>query len=248
MAIAFANLGSSANPDINNSANQSSYSNSSWTPPTDGLIVVFVDGRDSDFVTPPATPTVSGNSLTWVQIGSTYDCETGTGTYAHGISLFAADASDATTGVTTINFGEEQVHCVASFFQVTGADISSGVAAAFVQNQQNKASSGTEGSVTLNSPGDNSNRPIVFFWHYVIEATTPRTNWTEIDDFEGAGHDRGAESQWRTDAFETTASATWTTSNNWAGFAAEIKADLGNIEINVSPDDIAYYTQGIRVR
>lgn len=39
MAIAFVNDGASANPDINSSTDAAAYANSSWTPPTSGLIV-----------------------------------------------------------------------------------------------------------------------------------------------------------------------------------------------------------------
>lgn len=42
MPLAFSNLGASANPDINDSTDAASYSNTSWTPPTSGLIVVGV--------------------------------------------------------------------------------------------------------------------------------------------------------------------------------------------------------------
>ena len=55
---------------------------------------------------------------------------------------------------------------------------------------------------------------------------THRANWTEVDAFEGAGATRGGNSQYRDDAFETTASATWTTSDDWGGLAAELKATV----------------------
>src|SRR3972149_2242246 len=57
MTIAFANLGASANPDIASTANATSYDNTSWTPPTSGLIVVFVSNRgntDPENVARPA--------------------------------------------------------------------------------------------------------------------------------------------------------------------------------------------------
>lgn len=229
MAIAFSNLGSSANPDINSGTDASSYANTSWVPPTTGLICCFVQARDNSLTT--RTPTMSGNSLTWVRIGDTYDCSQGSVSDGNGITLFAANASGATEGQTTIDFGgNTQVHCTASFFQVTGADISDGVAAAFVQNQGNKGSSGTSGSVTLDAPGNLANRPISFFWHLVTESVSPRTNWTELDDLTGAEQARGVDSQYRPDTFEVTASASWTTSGYWGGFAAEIRA-LWNCDV-----------------
>lgn len=219
MAIAFANLGASANPDINSGANATSYANSSWTPPTSGLIIAYVQARRSGG---PDTPTISGNGITWTQIGSTFDCD-GTG---NGISLFGANASGSSTGVTTVDFGANtQLHCSTSFFQVTGVDLSGGIAAAFVQQPTNSGT-GTSGSVTLSAAADSANRPIVCFWHKVNETTTPRTNWTEIDDLSGGGQVRGVETQYRDDAFETTASASWTTSADWGGVAAELKVEI----------------------
>jgi hypothetical protein len=234
VAIAFSNLGASANPDINVDANQDSYVNSSWTPPTDGLIVACVMHKSVD--ESETYPSVSGNSLTWIKIDGGFI----PGTFILW-SVFAASASGATTGATTFDWGTvTQSHCDVSFFQITGVDLSGGVAAAFVQTPVDGAQSGTSGSVTLSAASDSANRPISFFGHRANESTTPRTNWNELDDLSGTGADRGSDTQYRDDTFETTASASWTTSEKWFGFAAEIKAegaaggitvDTGNITI-----------------
>jgi hypothetical protein len=216
MAIAFANLGASANPDINNSADQTSYANSSWTPPADGMIVVFVV---SQRVGGPDTPTISGNGLTWAQIGTPLTFST-----SRRLTLFGADATGSSAGVTTIDFGgNTQTFCNASFFHVTGADLSGGVAAAFVQTPTG-SDTGTTGSVTLAAAGNAANRPISAWFHLANEATTP--TWTEIDDLAGASPVRGLETQYRDDAFDTAAAASWATSSGWGGMAAEIKATV----------------------
>jgi len=224
-AIAFANLGASVgqgaegevNPDINLATDVTSYSNASWTPPTDGLIIAFVLSARSGG---PDTPTMSGNSLTWVQIGTTLAIGSG-----RGLSLFAANASGATTGATTVSFGANtQLGCIVSFFQATGVDLSGGVAAAFVQSPSNSGTA-TSGSVTLSAAASSANRPIAAFGHLVNEVSTERANWTEVDDMHGVGFPRGLITQWRSDAFETTASASWTTSADWGGIAAELKAE-----------------------
>jgi len=219
MAIAFANLGASANPDINDGVDATSFSNTSWTPPTTGIIIVFVTAKRAGATD---TPTMSGNSLTWTQIGSTLDM----GGNNHRMTLFAADATGATTGVTTIDFaGNTQIYCTASFFQVTGVDISGGVAAAFIQQPTNGEASNTTGTITLAAAANSNNRPIAAFFHIVNEAKTPRANWTELDDLTGTAPTRNLETQYRDDAFETTASATWATADRWAGMAAELKAE-----------------------
>jgi len=218
MAIAFANLGVSANPDINSGTDATSYANSSWTPPTDGLILVYVIAKRAAALD---TPTISGNSLTWIQIGSTLNC----GGNNHGLSLFAANASGSSTGVTTISFGANtQLHCSASFFQATGVDLSGGVAAAFVQTAT-ATGTGTTGTVPLAAAASSDNRPIAAFFHAQNEAKAPRVNWTEIDDLAGTSGIRDLETQYRSDAFETTATATWTTSDIWGGIASELKAE-----------------------
>jgi hypothetical protein len=227
MAIAFSNLGSSANPDINNSTNATSYSNTEWTPPSSGLIVLFVATREAAGLNGP--PTVTGNSLTWTQIATYVWTDLTTNDWR--VTLFAADASGSSTGVTTIDFGSDtQLACNASFFQVTGVDISGGVANAFVQTPTNSGN-GTSGSITLAAASHADNRPISFFLHSLEEGVIPRANWTELDEFTGVGPIRGMNTQYRDDAFETTASASWITSDNWGGMAAELKASTGVTEI-----------------
>lgn len=226
MTLAFTNLGASAAPDINDNADATSYASASWAPPVLGLIYVFVSNRVTAGV--PTIPTISGNSLTWVQIGTNVPTAT-----QRRITLFAALAAGATTGVTTVDFGGvTQLCCEASFAQVTGADVSGGVLAAFVQVVgPSSGAAATGGSITLSAAGASRNRPISAFQHNQNELATPRTNWTEVDDFLHTLPINGFETQWRSDAFETTASATWTTSVAWNGLAAEIKAaaDAGPI-------------------
>lgn len=219
-AIAFTNLGASTgtatNPDINDSTDASSYSNSSWTPPTTGIIIAIVHNRVSTATA--NEPTISGNSLTWTSI------VTRSQTNAR-ITIFAADASGATTGVTTVDMASQvQFHAIVSFYQVTGVDISGGIASAFVQTPVNSGTTGT-GSVTLASAANSANRPISAFYHQANEATTHQTNWTELDDLSATGALRGFDTQYRDDTFDTAAAATWTSSTvAWVGVAAELKA------------------------
>lgn len=223
MSIAFVNLGVNANPDINSTTNANAYSNSSQTFPTDGLIIAWVGSKNAGGGG-TTTPTIGGtDGLTWVQIGSTLDC-----TGSHGLSLFAADASDAVAGVTTVDFGGvTQHHCSVSFSQVTGVDLSGGVAAAFVQNVNNQTNNVTSLSVTLASAANADNRPIAGIYHDENEGKTPRTNWTELDDLFTASRNHGLETQFRAGAFEITASGSWSTTANAGIIAAELKADTG---------------------
>jgi len=219
MAITFTNQGASANPDFLDRANAASYVTPAggWTPPTTGIIGLWVFNWIAAIGN---VPTVSGNGVTWVQV-ATVAVDPGT---SERITLFGAFAAGATAGQTTINFAAQtQLGCDCHFFQITGADESGTIANAFVQTP-NANGTGTASSVTLAAAGHADNRPISAHSHLANEVTTPRTNWTEFDDFNSAGPNAGGEDQVRSDAFETTASASWATSVAWLAMAAEVKA------------------------
>lgn len=225
--ISFTNLGSSSGtsettPDIRTSADDDAspgepYSNTSWTPPTSGLIIAFAFNSSPSC---GSVPTMSGNSLTWLMIDS--DCvDPG---QSNRITLFAADATGATTGSNSITFADESpINLTVSFFHAEGVDLSGGVAAAFVQTQTNNGS-GTSGSVSLSAAANSGNRPIAAFYHKASEATTPDADWTEADDMNITGPTNGAETQWKSDGFES-ASASWSTSEQWIGMAAELSVE-----------------------
>src|SRR3989344_4439836 len=208
-------------PDINSTTDATSFTSTSWTPPSSGLIILFVFSRGG---AGNNVPTVTGNSITWTQIAN-YKV----GTF-RAITLFGANASGSSSGSITLDYaGNTQTTQAVSVFYATGVDLSGGVAAAFVQTQTNTGTcSGTDcATVTLNAAGNSNNRPIAAFAHDVNEATAPRTNWTEADDLALGTPARAFETQYRGDAFETTASSTITTSSVWMGMAAEIKFDSG---------------------
>ena len=83
---------------------------------------------------------------------------------------------------------------------------------------------GTSVTISLAAAGSADNRPFLAVAHAANEATTPRASWTEIGDTQDIAPNRGTETQWRSDTFETTASATWTTSERYGAMAFEIKA------------------------
>lgn len=222
MAIAFTNLGASANPDLNDSADSSVYTNTAWTPPSSGLICVFVETRRTLSV--PAAPAVSGNGLTWTQIASGLHHAD-----ARRLTLFAANASGSSSGATTFDFSTAtQLNCQALFLLSSGVDLTGGVAAAFAQSTTATGTS-SSASVVGAAPADSSNRPMACFSHVANEATTPRTNWTEADDLAITAPNTGTETQYRSDAFESTASATFATADDWGALFAELKVAGGAV-------------------
>lgn len=218
MALSFTNLGSSATPDLDSNTDAASYVTSSWTPPTSGIILVWiVSGEGSGNA---RVNSVTGNSLTWKKVG-----EVGYGGDVPGrrITLFAAWATGATTGATTIDFGGvTQLFCTAMFMQVTGSFTVSDVLDAFPQGSSGFGN-GVSGTFDMSNPSASSaSRCAACFSHNVNEAVTARTNWTAADGFNGSGPVRGSQSQFRSDAYEATASASWTTSGLWGGLSVEI--------------------------
>lgn len=223
MAIAFTNLGASATPDLTDGVDRTNYANVSWTPPTTGVIVCFV--ANTKATAADAVISLTGNGITYVNLTTaTFGASS-----IKRLTLFMADATGATAGVTTAAFVGNQTSCNMSFFQATGVDISGGIAVgagkAVIQAPVvNAGAAATSGSVTLAAAASANNRPISAFNTGSNEALTERTNWTEMDDLGGTAPTRALETQVRSDAFETTASATWATSGVWGAIAAELNA------------------------
>lgn len=219
MAIAFTNQGASATPDVFSTTGGQTLASGSWTPPAE-LVIVFVFASHTAANT-GSNPTMSGNGLTWVSIAHFSDTLT-TSTMA----LFGANGTGASAGATTVDFGAgfSMTGIGMSFFSASGTAVANGVAQTFVQAPTaDSSTSALSGSVSLAAAGDANNRPISGWMHAQNQTTTARTNWTEMDDGAWASPVRGCETQVRTDAFETTASASWGTSAPWLAIAAEIK-------------------------
>lgn len=144
MAVAAANLtqGGSA-------VAGSSYSTASITPGSNRLVLVEVSTRTNASVT-PNTPTLSGNGLTWVQIGSSVDWDTG-GTSRKRTSLFRSMGASPSTGALTFDFaGQSQTHCAWTVDECTGMDTSgTNGSGAIVQSASNQDTTGTATSLTV---------------------------------------------------------------------------------------------------
>lgn len=199
---------------------KSSYSTASITPAAIRLLIACWEiARGSS--TNPSDPTVSGNGLTWSQIDAHLWITTGT--VRRKLWIFAADTGAApSAGAITFDHGASHLGARWSVFELSGTDLAnSTLASLFVQKVKTAAdpAAATSLSLALAAAGNSNNRPFLFNRHQAAEGTTPRANWTEIGEVGS-----GAESQWRSDAFETTASASWATSSPYAGIAFEIKA------------------------
>ena len=98
-----------------------------------------------------------------------------------------------------------------------------------------EAKARTDEVIALAAAAHPDNRPIAYFWNLANASLFERTNWTEIDSLQGVGPNRGLLSQYRGDAFETVSSASWASSVDWGGIAAELKATVGEEEAVTVP-------------
>lgn len=217
MTLTVANLGSSANPDINDNTDLTAYANTAWTPSGD-IVFIFCYNRSGAATTPNA-PGTTGNSLTWTNIASVVNG-------VHRMTLVAAPAAGGTNGVTTIDFsGQTQVGCTALFAKATDVELASGIAGAFVQTPSNSATATASTIITAAISAAN-NLVVGGIGHQSNEVTTPTANWTELDDLAGATPNHGVGSYLRNVGSSSNAAATWATSSAYVGIHAEIAETL----------------------
>ncbi len=217
-----------------NNVDASSFTTASFTPTAGALVLVAATSRQSS--SGQVSPAISSShslSTGWaVASQHTYDTVVNTGQ----IGLWAAIAGGSPGAATVgIDFsGTTQLTCSWSVVEVlgySGSGLGPGAGNIIIQAAKSGVNPGnsTSTSATLSAAADSANRPMAFA---SVEATTstdivPRTNWTEINN-NGSTASGGiaVESQWRSDTFETSASATWTDS---------VPGGLIAIEINAQP-------------
>jgi hypothetical protein len=217
VAITFTTLG----PTIGTGVDASSFSTGSWTANASALHVLFL-GVERNSAT-PATPTVTHDGITATEITSLV--VTTVGTDRRKIWIFAwVSAASPAAAILTADFGASHIGCEADLIRVDGSDVANGLVQTFVQTPNTGSDlTGTSGSITLSAAGDSNNRPICAFTHAFNENQVPRASWTEVTEVQHANPTTAFAGQFRSDAFETTASTTWTTSSAYGGIAAEIK-------------------------
>lgn len=243
MALVFDNLGASSGsataPDYETSADATSYANASWSPTADELYLLFVGNSKAADI--GSAPTVTGNGITWAnQASNAID----PGAQTHRLTCYAALGSALSAGATTCSFGavtQSSIEMV--FLRITGADLSGGIAGAIVQKPTATANS-TSISVGLAAAGNANNRVVAGVYHAQPEDATPRSLWTKLDSVWGSSPGRSVMTEYRSDAFETTASASWTTSGAAVIIALEIKAAAGGA-ISVTVLDTVGFTDTV---
>jgi hypothetical protein len=101
-------------------ADVASYETTSYTPVGNRLILATIQSRPNNLALTPATPTMTGNGLTWVQVATKLD-DSGD----HRVTMFRAMVASPTEGTATIDFGGQlQEFCMWSIIEVRGTDTS----------------------------------------------------------------------------------------------------------------------------
>lgn len=200
------------------------FTTGSFTPGANDLIIFCVAGVRGGS-TNPTVPTITDSvGLTWTDISEFLPLTTGVNRLR--MSVFAAQAGASPPAMTvTATYGATLTACVWQWATVSGSDVANGVLQSILNIVTTVADSANANnlSITLAAASDSNNRPFLFATHTSNEVTTPRTNWTELGDAGVASPAFASQSQWRSDTFETTATASWSTSSIFGGIAFEIK-------------------------
>src|SRR3990167_8026843 len=204
----------------NSSSDASSYDTASITPTADTLILAAILSHHGSAV--PNAPTLSGNSLTWVQIATvTFNT---IGTSRSRLTVFRAMGASPSSGAVTIDFdGQTQISCgwiISEFGNVitTGSN----GANAIIQSQTNNADAATSLTVTLGAFNNSLNATYGAFSHDgFATAVTNGTGFTEISE-QTTGVEGKLQSEWRNDNDTSVDANSSITSRDWGGIAIEI--------------------------
>lgn len=201
----------------------STAASASISPGANSLVLAAVLNIDGDFSS-PATPSLSGNGLTWTQVATlTY----GPGGIAR-LTLFRAMGSAPSTGAVTISFGGVGQFLVGySISQFAGADTSgTNGSGAIVQSDTGFNASGTGLTITLDAFGSTDNMAYGVF-SYGLDAESDLgvgSGFTLLNTVSSGGEDAMLTEYKLND---NTVDATQATAQAMAGIAVEIKAAGG---------------------
>ena len=213
MALAVTALTSGNDTDSGSSATTASIS-----PTGDALIICDVINIRADVGSPPTTPTVTGNGLTWVQVATVTFFDFGGGDTTRMTRFRAMGASPSSGAVTIDCGGVNQNRILYSVYELTGVDTGGANGAdAVVQSVTNKlTSAGTTLTVTLAAFGSANNYAIGGFGGLGTSGDwTVGSGFTQIHELFGIFTEYKAN--------DTTVDVTTDTSQVFAGIASEIK-------------------------
>lgn len=207
----------------------SSYTTASITPTSNSLVLVWIENHKAS--SPPETPTLSGNGITWTQI-NTETLDT-TGTPLKRITAFRGLNASPSSGAITIDFGgATQSHCIWNISEYSGVDTTTPI----VQSAINNVDAFTSLTVTLGAFGSVNNATAAGFASDSRTSTiNPKASpaWTEIYETAIVSAPYGRlETQWY-NGNDTTAVGTMSSgTSDMGGIAVEINASGGAFTIS----------------
>lgn len=216
MAIAYTNLSSNSNND------STSVTSSSITNTANSLVLATVVQR-TGITADPNTPTLSGLSLTWVQVATIlYDT---TSSSRRRVTVFRALGASASGTVVADFGGQSSTHSAIIISEFSGVDTSgTNGSGAIVQSATNKDESGTATTVvaTLAAFGSANNATFGAFGGAGSQVTTAGSGFGDLLQVSNGGA-VDVSTQWRVDN-DTTVDITWAGSQtNCGGIGIEIK-------------------------
>ncbi len=204
-----------------------SVTTASITPGGNRLILVTVHAYLSAGSVQPATPTVTGNGITYSLVAS-QDTDN-SGTDRGTMFLFRGMASAPTAGGITIDFGATTQTRIQWAVDQSGPDVdtsgTNGSGAIIQSTGVTLGAAGTSASVNFPSAMGAGNVGFSAWGHQVQEGKTPRAGWTELADVTTVSL-ASVETQYISGT-DTAGSASWTTSSRAGGIIAEIKSAIG---------------------
>jgi hypothetical protein len=199
----------------------SSTTTASITPAANNLVLVSVASALSGTIQ-PNQPTLSGNSLTYVAVGSSYYGTTGGG--RRYFTLFRALGASPTAGAITIDFAaQNQVQIMWSVDQASGID-TTGVngANAIVQSAGTINAASTTDSVTLAAFSNVNNSTFGGFAANGNHISSFGTGYTSLANAGTDTDSLNVATEWRVDN-QTVVPVTWAGAVPSAGQAVELK-------------------------
>lgn len=185
--------------------------------------------------------TVTGLGLTWTPIGDVQYA----GSQRRRIGIaYALPGGAAVSGPLSLTPQSSVDGMIWSVDQATGAD----AAAPIVPGSLKTATSASATSLplTLDAALRTDSRPFALYAAATASPSTPQTGWTELSQL-GLGDplyaDHGMAPEWRSDAFDAAANATWGAAHALGGLAFEIaagamsdyQADLRDATYDIAP-------------
>lgn len=223
MAIAATSLEGAAS-----ATNATSYETGSITPTANRLILAAV-GHSRAGSGANEVPTLTGNGLTWVEVGTVQSADASAG---RRVTVFRAMGASPSAGVVTIDFaGATQGRCAWSIVEFSDVDTGgTNGSAAVVQFQTASATTGTAGTADFTAAfGDavnNATYSAITTAGGTANPITEEAGFTELHDLQPGTEAQRLETMWRLGEDQTPA-PTWTDSLHWAQLVVEIKAAGG---------------------